>query len=254
MFSCYILGPDVSASDDDPFSPFSLQGDGISSGTPLRSDFVDGLSCVCPPSPGFEGWAPFTHAPPSDFPKLKSFPGLKDLLGDWDLSILSCAGGTTGALVEAAAASFLFSGDLRNLKLRKPGSLGSLPVGDCGERAVPEENLLCSGIICFSFMTLLLPRSELGRLGLSPPDAPPPPPGLDFPLWLLSWWWSPPEESERPSSRSRRAWYSAWRWRSSSSRFLLCCCWKCCCAWRSCFWKHRNTRNESPFIHKLLCN
>lgn len=90
------------------------------------------------------------------------------------------------AEAEAAAASFLFSGDLRNLKLRKPGSFGSLPVGDCGERAVPDENLLCRGMICLSFITLLLASSELGLFGLSLTDPPAPPPDLDLPPWLFS--------------------------------------------------------------------
>lgn len=57
---------------------------------------------------------------PSDLPKLKSLPGLNGLVGDCTFSV---------------AASLLVSGDFRNLKLRKPGSLLSLLVGDWGDLA-----------------------------------------------------------------------------------------------------------------------
>ena len=63
-----------------PFSESSPPGEGISSGTPFKSDLEMCLSEA--PSPGLGSGAPFTHAPPSDFPKLNSFPGLKALLGD----------------------------------------------------------------------------------------------------------------------------------------------------------------------------
>lgn len=112
---------------------------------------------------------------PSDLPKLKSLPGLNGLVGDWTFSV---------------PVSRFVSGDFRNLKLRKPGSLFSLPVGDWGDLAAvvppapPERNLPCKGMICFSFITLLVARRELGRLGLSVPcDAAP----ELFPLlWLFS--------------------------------------------------------------------
>lgn len=163
-----------------PLSPFSLAGDGNSSGTPFRSDFPLCLSAPCDDidtveedddevSLGRGSGAPFTQVPPSDFPKLNNLPGLNVLLGDCDRSwpaepallVLVAEEAVVVVVVEElppeeavdvvaaaaaaaaiAAASFLFSGDLRNLKLRNPGSLGSLPVGDCGERAVPDENLL----------------------------------------------------------------------------------------------------------------
>lgn len=117
-------------------------------------------------------WVPFTQTTvPSDLLKLNNFPGLNVLLGDCDLSWpLEGADEVTedGVVVTVdAAGSFFISGDLRNL--RNPGSLASPPVGDCaGERDVPEENFPCRGMICFSFITLLLPSSELGLLGLSP--------------------------------------------------------------------------------------
>lgn len=124
-------------------------------------------------------WVPFTQTTvPSDLLKLNNFPGLNVLLGDCDLSWpLEGADEATEDGVVDAADSFFTSGDLRNL--RNPGSLASPPVGDCaGERDVPEENFPCRGMICFSFITLLLPSSELGLLGLSP----------SLPPEALSWW------------------------------------------------------------------
>lgn len=150
----WTLGPAGSTSTRCPFSEPSPPGDGISSGTPFRSD-RDACDDELSPGLGRNGAAaaaaaaPFTHAaPPSDLPKLKSFPGLKALLGDCersrellpdddevdededvdedDAAVLAAA----CAAPKTAAPSFLFSGDLRNLKLRNPGSLASLPVGD----------------------------------------------------------------------------------------------------------------------------
>ncbi len=65
-----------------------------------------GFACCSEPAPvhGFS------------FPKLKSLPGLKDLLGDCDFSWLPCV----AACATATAASFFKSWDLRNF--RKPGS------------------------------------------------------------------------------------------------------------------------------------
>lgn len=128
-----------------------------------------------------DGCVPFAHTTvPSDLLKLNSFPGLNVLLGDCDLSWP--LGGTEEVTVDpgvaptATAGSFFTSGDFRNF--RNPGSFASPPVGDwAGEREVPEENFPCSGMICFSFITLLFPSRELGLLGLSP--------GL--PPGVLSW-------------------------------------------------------------------
>lgn len=87
--------------------------------------------------------------------------------------------------------SLRVSGDLRNLKLRKAGRRVSLLVGDWAEGcrvAVPvpvpasedvapeDRNLPCSGMICFSFMTLLGASRDPGRLGRSGPWLPAPPP------------------------------------------------------------------------------
>lgn len=116
---------------------------------------------------------------PSDLLKLNSFPGLNVLFGDCDLSCPPGGAEVTinpGAAPGATAGSFLTSGDFKNF--RNPGSLASPPVGDwAGEREVPEENFPWRGIICFSFITLLFPRRELGLLGLSP----------DLPAVVLSW-------------------------------------------------------------------
>lgn len=160
--------------------------EGNSSGVVLSSVlFGCGLAACEEVSPGLDGCVPFAHTTvPSDLLKLNSFPGLNVLLGDWDLSWLPGATAeeaTVDPVVAptANAGSFFTSGDFRNLKFRNPGSLASPPVGDwAGERDVPEENFPWSGMICFSFITLLLPSRELGLLGLSP--------GL--PPGALSWW------------------------------------------------------------------
>ena len=140
LWRSYALELGGSEAAECPFSDPSPPAEGISSGTQFRSDLEGGLSGS--PSPDLGGAAPFTHTPPSDLPKLNSLPGLKALLGDrersWELlpDDEDEEGGAATACVlveapaDAAAPSFLFSGDLRNLKLRKPGSLGSVPVGD----------------------------------------------------------------------------------------------------------------------------
>lgn len=84
LWRYYALELEGSESPECPFSDPSPPGEGISSGTQFRSDLDAGLSDS--PSPDLGGAAPFTHTPPSDFPKLNSFPGLKALLGDRERS------------------------------------------------------------------------------------------------------------------------------------------------------------------------
>lgn len=159
------MDTEFSKSVDGLDSPLSDSLEGNSSWVALESALLAWpLAGLC--------WVPFTQTTvPSDLLKLNNFPGLNVLLGDCDRSWpLGGADEVTedgGDDTTDAAGSFFTSGDLRNL--RNPGSLASPPVGDCaGERDVPEENFPCRGMICFSFITLLLPSNELGLLGLSP--------------------------------------------------------------------------------------
>ena len=150
-------------------------------------------SCrACPP-------APLDPASARAPPKGKSLPAWKALGGEW-----------------LRSGSRRVSGDLRNLKLRKAGRRVSLPVGDwagvgrvvrlgpvpAGEEdeAPDDRNLPCSGMICFSFMTLLCASRDPGRLGRSGPWPPAP-----LPLALAEVFsgaaGSNPEPSARASSR-----------------------------------------------------
>lgn len=106
---------------------------------------------------------------------------------------------------------------------------GPGPVPAIEDVAPDDKNLPCSGMICFSFMTLLGASKDPGRLGRSEPWPPTP-----LPLALAEAFsgaaGSSPEPSARVSSRllvsrSRRGWCSVWRWRSSSSLRFRCCCW-----------------------------